>query len=92
LLKQRNEVDKQIFQIEVVNNPTVREAMQRRQSMSSGISKFATEPEDIDETEEHLAIPYERDWRRGVFVLKQKIGDFNIMNYVKQALTEQEQA
>lgn len=92
LLKQRNDIDKQIFQIEVNKNPKLRETLLRKHSMSSGVSSFLTETDEIHEAEEHQAIPDERDWRRGVIVLKQKVGDFNIMNYVKQALTAEEQA
>jgi hypothetical protein len=48
--------------------------------------------EDIHDSEdEGHAIPDERDWMRGVIVLKQKVRDFNIMNYVSQALTVAEQ-
>jgi hypothetical protein len=37
-----------------------------------------------------MTIPDERDWRRDVASLKKQVGDFNINNYVKRVLTEDE--
>jgi hypothetical protein len=44
--------------------------------------------EQRHETTENDAIPDERDWRKDLNYLKEKVKDFNINNYVKKVLTE----
>ncbi len=65
-------------------------------SHSSFSASFLTEGNEPHETSggvwDDMSIPDERDWRRDVQHLRQKIGEFNINNYVKKVLTEEEQA
>ena len=66
--------------------------------MSSGISSasFLTDNDGksshTDDNNNFDTIPDERDWKRDVATLKSRVGDFNITNYVKKVLTEDEQA
>lgn len=85
LLQQKSEDEKKIIQIQIANNPKLREVVLSKQK-SLSISKnfsvassqaFITENEDDD-----YSVPEEKDWRNEVKVLKKRTGDFNIANYI----------
>lgn len=58
-------------------------------------ASFLTEHDNAsnhgDESED-MTIPDERNWKKDVENLKKDVGDFNITNYVKKVLNEEEQA
>lgn len=91
LLSQKCEDEKKIIQLQMANDPKLRDivAFKRNQSLMRGTSfasssMFVTENEDDDYT-----VPEEKDWKSEVKFLKKKIGDFNIANYVNILLPEE---
>ena len=60
-------------------------------SSQSFTASFLTDNDD-DSIMEDCTVPDERDWKRDVEMLMNRVGDFNIGNFVKKVLSEDEQA